>query len=1005
MASSSSSHRHSRQIHVPGSINMRPVPPPQPTSSQRDNVTSSPGHLPLPPQPQTVTPQMAQSPGYAPADPAQLAQMHSNLARQVGNLLGRVQSLQQNFDLLKKQETEKAATEVNQLRSQAQGMQREESGKLAVQFNTKLEQASHGVVESATRLVPGVLGCQIQELGSVFGERGNYSPYIRVGSLDLESVSVPGVIPFVGLRNWLLEGSAKTNHQIILNVLSRLICHFPLKHLRILVFDPHITGALGALSPLRSINGETFPPVFTNSEDFVAALEKGIQIASRNAERMAVQQAKSLVELWNNSQIPEGILTVAVVLDYPYNVSEKLSQTIRRALEIGPNAGLALIVQKNTSASGDAGNETDSVIEQLMRIRTDSNKVSCEFFEQAGVSVTMDEAIDANVIGQIMNLVSDATLSQTGPTYPLEDLIAPALENFWQKDASESLDALIGKAGTQDLVVSFRSENPPLPNMLVGGAVGQGKSNLLLDIIFSLTTQYSPDELELLLLDFKRGLEFKRFDKNEAGEGWLPHAKILSLESNQEFGMATLRYIRTELNRRSQIYKEVGANSIDEFRRAGGKIPRILVIIDEFQILFDGEGDEVQEAVDLLNEVAKQGRAFGVHLILASQTISGITGLRVKGDSIFAQFPMRMSLKNTEQESQAILSQGNKAAAELTYRGEVIFNKNLGQDPDRSNIRGIAAWVKSDVFEKIQYEMWKKGHNEPPMVFIGSAYASWDAEQIATLQPRKDQMVEAWIGRPIAISNEPFKFELDTDTNQGIALVGTGDEEAYATLISSTATMVKTLGIGAKVVFMCGLNAMPDSLSAFAQNLEAKGFPVEIVNRREIPEYLVRKVGPVLESEVEDPTVYIGLGMQRIPGMEKVISPTDTDGNDFAGTSDTTDDFAEISFDFSGNFNAVMNTGKEVLVRLASQGALQKMYLMGWWSSLQGVTDLFGIQRKGIGKYLLLKVGVDDVRELGGALAKITSDHPRVTAYDTGSDEGLISVVPFESLPIDFWSK
>ena len=76
-------------------------------------------------------------------------------------------------------------------------------------------------------------------------------------------------------------------------------------------------------------------------------------------------------------------------------------------------------------------------------------------------------------------------------------------------------------------------------------------------------------------------------------------------------------------------------------------MPRVVLIIDEFHVLFEGSDAEVENAVLYLTKLAKQGRAYGIHLLLASQTISGVSALSTKVDAIFAQFPLRMSLKNT----------------------------------------------------------------------------------------------------------------------------------------------------------------------------------------------------------------------------------------------------------------------------------------------------------------------------------------------------------------------
>lgn len=959
------SHRNVRKIHVPGALSPQVPSVPGPPNPALPGTPIGKPTLP------SSTPNLP--------DPAQVEQMSRNVQRQVHDLLLRLQGINLGANALKQSELSQAKENLSQVQGRVSKMQVETANRVKQKFKQTISSAADTFNQEAKELAPGVNGAAVSSLAEEALSDFPLSPYMRIGSLEVNDNSVPALVPFLGKKNWWVDGPAQQSREMILAILARVAASVPLKHLRILVFDPRITASLGALSPLRAINGDTFPQAFSNPETFADELEKAMQATARNAEVMAVQGAQNLLDLWENSSVPEGKIVVAVLLDHPYGIKERLQKIVERAAEVGPASGLSLIVQNDPALKFESNGVTSGL--GFTRLQYEESCWRCEEHFGSNVNIRHEGAIPTQTLTALMEVLTSKASKIQGPTYPLFDLIKPVIANPWKQTSTDGLSAIVGKAGRQDLTVSFRSENPPTPNMLVGGAVGQGKSNLLLDIIFSLTAQYSPDELELLLLDFKRGLEFKRFDKDGQGKNWMPHVRVLSLESNQEFGIAVLKHVETELERRSQLFKAADAHSITDYRKSGEKLPRILLIIDEFHILFEGDDANVDEAVRILELIAKQGRAYGIHLLLASQTTSGISGLRVKGESIFAQFPLRMSLKNTVQESQAILAMHNKAAADLTYRGEVIFNKNFGQDPLGSNIRGVAAWVDSDKFSQVQEELWKLGHDDPPMVFIGSEYATWDESQFAQIHPREDEIVEAWVGRPIAITNRPYVIELDSDTNQGIAMVGTGDDEGAAVLSSVITTVMKTLGEQGKLVVLCGLNALPNSVQTLLTRLENSGTQVEVIRRKEVPEYLVNQLAPSLENGQEIPTFVVGLGMQRIPGMEKTIF---NPGDDF-------------SLDFSAE--APANTGNAVVAKMAQKGALQKLFFLGWWSSLQGVTDCLGYSRTGVGKYLLLKVGIDDVKEVAGPLSTITSDHPRVTVIDKGSDEGLVTLVPFGQLP------
>ena len=68
----------------------------------------------------------------------------------------------------------------------------------------------------------------------------------------------------------------------------------------------------------------------------------------------------------------------------------------------------------------------------------------------------------------------------------------------------------------------------------------------------------------------------------------VPQIKLVTLDSNIEYGLSILEYLNEEIRRRGTVFRSAGATKIQEFREKGGQMPRILLIIDEFQKLFDG---------------------------------------------------------------------------------------------------------------------------------------------------------------------------------------------------------------------------------------------------------------------------------------------------------------------------------------------------------------------------------------------------------------------------------
>ncbi|MCD2188883.1 type VII secretion protein EccCb [Actinomycetospora soli] len=158
------------------------------------------------------------------------------------------------------------------------------------------------------------------------------------------------------------------------------------------------------------------------------------------------------------------------------------------------------------------------------------------------------------------------------------------------------------------------------PHGLVVGATGSGKSELLRTLVTGLAATHPPDDLALVLVDYKGGATF-------AGMATLPHVagSITDLEDDPEtverFGDA----LRSELRRREQLLRDAGnLTGIREHRRlrlarpeAVPVLPHLLVVVDEFSELLTAQPD----FIDLFVQVGRVGRSLGVHLLLATQRL------------------------------------------------------------------------------------------------------------------------------------------------------------------------------------------------------------------------------------------------------------------------------------------------------------------------------------------------------------------------------------------------
>lgn len=788
----------------------------------------------------------------------------------------------------------------------------------------------------------------------------------------------PALVPFLGTAGWFLEASRGPAEGLALAALVRVLAQVPPTRLSLSVFDPRSRGLLGALAPLRDLGPATMPLPYADPRAFADRLGEVMSGVLVDTEAVVAGGAADQVEQWRTGTVPEGTLPLVVVLDYPRAVDPGLQDQLLRLAELDGPVRPTLLVVGDPSAEPARDVDPARLTRVLRTLRHDGSGWRTEGYPDE-LTVLDEGAPPAHVVSSV---VADATArgsSDRGPTVAVRDLMAADLESPWRHDATESLDVTWGRASRQDLVLSLRTANPPLPNLLVGGAVGQGKSNLLLTLIYGIAARYSPSEVEFHLLDFKRGLEFARFAPDAEGEHWLPHVRTLSLESDQAFGLAVLRHFEELLRERSELFKQGRFASLDAYRaRTGLPLPRVVLVVDEFHELFSGDDDLNDEAVARLERLARTGRVYGVHLVLASQTVSGIGSLAVKADAIFGQFPLRMSLKNTPSESEAILGQGNKAAADLTYRGEVVLNADFGRvsDSGSGNRVGLCAYAADEEWIDLQRRLWELDHSgSPPLLLLGSEPAPWPSVP----RSRVDGL-ELWVGQPLAVDQAPRVHRLDRDNDQGVAVLAKDRETTRALVAALVLSAAPSLEGGA-VVLLDGHGAEADAwVEDMTARLAADGVGLRRVEAGVTARYLTEELGPRLEHPQDGddgPLLVVGLALQRVPGLDlageqaRAADPDDLFGPD-PGPS-----------------------GREVLQRLAREGARSRHFLVGCWNSLRSLQADLGTYDDGIDLVVTADLGLDEIRDLAGPSARPPAGAPRLGVYQRSGSEGLEVLIPY----------
>lgn len=216
--------------------------------------------------------------------------------------------------------------------------------------------------------------------------------------------------------------------------------------------------------------------------------------------------------------------------------------------------------------------------------------------------------------------------SNNDVTLKLIDYLDPK-KDWWSKTSGDMMEIPFGLSGKKQLEYLRITQESGQNSALVIGIPGSGKSVFLHTVILNAAINYSPDELHLYLIDFS-GVEFNIYALNK-----LPHAKIIAPEAEREFGLSVLRGLLEEGQRRMSLCRDNEVSNIVELREAAPnlKIPRLLVIIDEFQKFFEVENDLIsREAKSTIHTIIQEFRKFGINLILATQKLSGTSSVLPK---------------------------------------------------------------------------------------------------------------------------------------------------------------------------------------------------------------------------------------------------------------------------------------------------------------------------------------------------------------------------------------
>jgi DNA segregation ATPase FtsK/SpoIIIE, S-DNA-T family len=484
--------------------------------------------------------------------------------------------------------------------------------------------------------------------------------------------SIPHAIAFPFERALVLPEDNQAQRRLAHHLLLRLLQAIPPGRMELTLIDPLKLGqSFAPFLPL--LNVEQLMPqrrVLTRADEIEQILGK----LTDETEDLIQQRFKGRMSNWTefNDANADNPLRYRVVLlfDVPEQLSDKSLWYLQRLAESGPRCGILPIIAVDGQRIEDrryetlraALNHSTQRLDACLRADDDdSGGLSYTYVpEQWPQQCALDGflsalAVRCDELGRFSRAMKDLWLDFEKGSTTVNGVSIPI---GWSP-SGETVSLTLGATNSEH-------------HALLAGKTGSGKSNLLHVVIHALCEKYAPQELDLYLLDYKESTEFTVYAKPV-----LPHARLVATESDPEYGVTVLLHLVDELENRARLFKSAGVRDFSEYRKAHrDPLARVLLLIDEFQVLFT-EGRQVAEMSEkLLGQLLKQGRSFGIHLLLATQTLKGINALSM--GALISQLGCRIALACGQEDSALILSGNNWAAAELKSPPEGIINDANG---------------------------------------------------------------------------------------------------------------------------------------------------------------------------------------------------------------------------------------------------------------------------------------------------------------------------------------
>jgi DNA segregation ATPase FtsK/SpoIIIE, S-DNA-T family len=711
----------------------------------------------------------------------------------------------------------------------------------------------------------------------------------RLPSPGPTQFTLPALLPFPSRSSLLVKTSAEARGEavkVLQAVMLRYLTSLPPGKVRFTIIDPVGLGEnFAAFMHLADYDEALVSNrIWTESghieqklADLSTHMEDVIQKYLRNQYKSIEDYNAQAGEVAEPYRIP-------VIAHFPSNFTAEAARRLVSIVSSGARCGVYALITVDTTQDLPLGFQLADLEQHAVTLEWQDGRFVWQDRDFAAFPLQPDLPPSDEACTRILQQVGELAREANRVEVPFDFIAAPP-EQWWKNDSRAGVLVALGRAGAtkrQHLKLGEGTSQ----HVLIAGKTGSGKSSLLHALVTNAALLYSPEEIELYLIDFKKGVEFKTYAAHA-----LPHARVVAIETDREFGLSVLQRLDAELKSRGERFRELGAQDLAAYRELDGQIrmPRILLIVDEFQEFFVEDDRVSQDASQLLDRLVRQGRAFGLHVLLGSQTLGGAYTL---ARSTIDQMAVRIALQCSETDAHLILSDGNSAARLLSRPGEAIYNDANGLVEGNNPFQVV--WLPEDRREQFLQQIRELDRKKnpsvarPQIVFEGNAPAEIAKNHLfqgaisAPTWPKSSGAYRAWLGEAMAIK-DPTSAVFRRQSGSNLIMVGQYDEAALGILASALVGLAVQhapacdTGGGCNAARFYILDGTPADAPHAGYLAHLAGFVphrLQAGGWRELPALIADLAGEVSrrqQSELtDDPEIYLLLyGLHRFRDLRK----------------------------------------------------------------------------------------------------------------------------------------